>query len=314
MFRVAACSIARKSSVGISRTAPAVSRLAVGSDGSDDIHRVNISSVTFANPPQKKPEAKEVGDLGYKLEWWNDLYLIPIGFTLAVPAVHFEWLQANPEMQLAGAFIGFCAIAYTQGGDMLHKEMTAAGDKILEEQNALEDAAIQALEGLHKDMEAMKCNHVEEYGTILKMKDEAYDKLNAAGQIKPLYDLKSQVERTLNMIQQEETNMMEKGKVALMAEATETVTAKFSSSNQLKKAALDLALAKIQGTAKPEDDPVKATFIEFFKEKAAASANTDSALELATQREAMVAKLNAVASNEGFFFNFEKDGKPKMGV
>merc|ERR1711971_1228188 len=112
-------------------------------------------------------------------------------------------------------------------------------------------------------------------------------------------------------IQQEEANVTEKAKVALMEEATASVSEQFSSSKKLKKAAMDLAIAKINGTAKAGNDAVKGAFVKFFKDKAASSTEEDVS-ELTEQREALVAKLNAVASNEGFFFKFDSSGQPKM--
>ena len=50
------------------------------------------------------------------------------------------------------------------------------------------------------------------------------------------------------MIAQEEQSVSDKAKSSLMDEATAAVTAKFASSKELKKAALDAAINKIKGT------------------------------------------------------------------
>lgn len=310
MWRVAASAIAKKASRGVSR------RSLTPSFKSATPSISLLSRADFHASARREEEAKPVveaeageADKG----WWDNVYMIPIGFTLAVPAIHFDWLIVNEETQLAGVFITFCAIAYSQAGDMIHKGMVEQADKMLAEQNELEDALIESLEELHKDMEELSGNNFADYEAINSLTTDTFAKLNAAGAIKPQYDFKAQVERTLNMIQQEEANVMEKAKVSLMEEATASVSAQFGSSKKLQKAALDLAIAKINGTAKAEDDPVKGAFVEFFQEKAASS-TTEDAGELAAQREALVAKLNAVASNEGFFFKFDNDGQPKMTV
>jgi hypothetical protein len=145
------------------------------------------------------------------------------------------------------------------------------------------------------------------------LREETYIKLSAAGAIKPKHDLKVQVERVLSMIAVEEASNTEKLKVSLMQETTASVSEQFRSSKQQKKAALDAAIATIKGGSKgPVDDPVKAAFLSFLKEKGAAAAKTkDTSLEDA-QRAALLAKANAIAESEGFFFRFDSAGVPKM--
>merc|ERR1712242_4052 len=148
---------------------------------------------------------------------------------------------------------------------------------------------------------------------INALREEAYGKLNDAGKIKPLHDFKGQMERVLNMILQKETSIAEKTKMALMEEATAEVTKKFSSSKALKKAALTAAIAQIKGdTATKRADPVSKEFVEFFKAKSAAIAKAADGSEEKMHREAIVAKINAVAKNEGFFFELGADGVPKV--
>merc|ERR1712127_481492 len=99
----------------------------------------------------------------------------------------------------------------------------------------------------------------------------------------------------------------------LMSEATTSVTAQFSSDKALKKAALDSAISKLKG-GKAGTDPVQAAFIQFFKDKAAAAKTSKDDSEEKAQREALISKMNAVAKNEGFFFEFDASGNPKMTV
>jgi len=98
-----------------------------------------------------------------------------------------------------------------------------------------------------------------------------------------------------------------------MEEATAAVTEKFSTSKELKKAALDAAIAQIKGSAKEGTvDPVRAEFSNFLKAKAEAASQISGDEEMLAQRAAMVAKMNAVAKSEGFFFELGADGKPTM--
>lgn len=282
-----------------------------GSASTFEIPNARLFHASGRREDEAKPvEGAEVAKEGM----WNNLYAIPLGFTFAIPALHFEWFVINEETQLAGVFMLFCVICYTQAGDMIHKGLVEKADQMLKEQNELEDAVIENLEGLHKDISTLSGKLVEDFEAINKATEATYAKLNAAGAIKPQYDFKSQMERVLHLIEQEETSVLEKGKVALMEEATAHVTEQFKSSKELQKAAMDLAIAKIKGTAKADADPVKAAYMKFFKEKAASAQKTDDSVEQAARREAMLAKLNAVARNEGFFFEFDPNGQPKMVV
>ena len=70
---------------------------------------------------------------------------------------------------------------------------------MLEIQNKAEDEVIAKLE---ENLEYMKLteNIVQDYQDVLDLTQESYDKLNAAGKIKPKHDLKAQVEKMLTII------------------------------------------------------------------------------------------------------------------
>jgi len=251
------------------------------------------------------------GLFGTGLSEW---FALPIGITAAVPIIKFDWYVINEETQLAAVFIAFCIALYSQAGDAIYKSLDESAQTILKEHNEVEDKVITALE---QKLEFLKMNkgQVEDFEIINKMREEAYANLNAAGAIKPQHDFKVQVERMLNMIAQEEASVTEKTKVTLMKEATAAVTEKFTSSKELKKAALDSAIDVIKnGAAAGGSDPVKDAFVQFFKDKAAAAAKIKDDSEEKAQRAALIAKMNAVAKSEGFFFEFDNAGKPKMKV
>ena len=256
------------------------------------------------------PESKG-GLFGTGLSEW---FALPIGLTAAVPIIKFDWYVINEETQLAAVFIAFCVAVYTQGGDAIHRMLDENGKVILKEHNDAEDKVIAALE---EKLQFLKegGGQVDDFQAINQLREEAYTNLNAAGIIKPQHDFKTQVERALNMIAQEEASVTEKAKIALMAEATAAVTNEFGTSKALKRASLESAIASLKGTTTEEgSDPVKGEFVKFFQAKAAAAAlNTDDSEEKA-QRVALVAKMNAIAKAESFFFNFDDSGKPKMVV
>jgi hypothetical protein len=249
---------------------------------------------------------KKGGLFGTGLSEW---FALPLGLAAAVPALKYEWYVVNEETQLLAVFLAFCVTVYTQGGDAIYKSMDAIAQDILKEHQEAEGKVVAALE---QKLEFLKANSnmVQDFEAINKIREETYANLNAAGKVKPYHDLKAQVERMIIMIAQEEANVAEKAKAQLMEEATQSVKSQFTESKELKKQALDSAIARIKGSA--SKDPVQATFIKFFKDKATAAAKADDSKEAQTQRAALIAKLNSVCKNEKFFFQFDESGKPKM--
>jgi len=275
-------------------------------------------AMAFHASSRQEEEAKDAvapveskgGLFGTGLSEW---FALPIGMTAAVPIIKFDWYVINEETQLAAVFVAFCVALYTQGGDAIYKTLDEKAQTLLKEHNEAEDKVIEALT---QKLDYLKADSgmVEDFQAINQIREKAYVDLNAAGAIKPQHDFKVQVERALAMIAQEEANVTEKTKIALMQEATAYVTDQFTSTKALKKAALDSAIATIKGTATSGADPVQAAFVKFFQDKAAdAKASSDDSEE-AAQRAALIAKINGVAKGEGFFFEFGEDGKPKMTV
>lgn len=300
MLRTTASKVAQRSTLRFSRGAAglAVPRA--------DFHASSVR--------QEEEKTVEKAEPRMTPSWWDPTYTVPLAFSLAIPALHYDWITINEETQLAGVIMGFSAVMYSQAGDMIKQALTERGDQILKEQNEVEDAVIDTLETMADELKVSD-TIVQDMNDINDLTDATYVKLNAAGEVKPLYDFKAQVERVLNAIQAEEANVTEKAKVALMAEATAVVTEQFTTSKELKKAAMDAAVAKIKGTAKAgAADPVQAAYVKFFQDKAAAASKVDDSAEAEAQRKELVAKLNAVARNEGFFFEFDEAGKPKMVV
>jgi len=249
----------------------------------------------------------EGGLLGTGISNW---FALPIGMALAVPAIKFEWLIIDAEFQLAAVFVAFCVTFYTQAGDMIHKSLTERGDAILKEQNDIEDKVIEAL-GKQLSLLKSNANLVEDFEAINAVREESYAKLNEAGKIKPLHDFKGQMEKMLFMIAQEEASVSEKLKSELLKNATLEVHKQFASSKQLKKTALDSAIAAIKGDKKVAD-PVQEAFAAYFKKTAKAITAEDAKKEEEEQLSALVGKMNSIAKNEGFMFELDAQGTPKM--
>lgn len=273
--------------------------------------------MTFHSSAPRDEEAKDAaaapapsgGLLGTGLSEW---FALPIGVAAAVPILKLDLYVVNEETQLAAVFLAFCVAAWSQGGDAIHAALDERAKTLLKEHNEAEDKVIAALE---QKLDFLKANQnmVNDFEAINAIREESYGKLNAAGAIKPKHDFKAQMERILAMIAQEEANVTEKTKTAIMEEATAHVTAQFTESKALKKAALDAAIAQIKGTATEGTvDPVRAEFSKFLLAKAeAASKITDDSEEQA-QRDALIAKMSAVAKSENMFFDFDASGKPVM--
>lgn len=272
---------------------------------------VSWGSQTFHATAKREDEAAPVATKSEeKASSWDPIYAVPLGIAFAVPAINYEWYIVNEETQLAACFIAFTAIVYKQFGGLIHDALAEDGKRLLEEHNRVEDEILGILKQKRDDIIG-QANVVHDAQDIHALKVATYEKLNAAGKIKPQHDFKAQIEKLLSMIKFEEANVVEKQKAALMEEATAAVTNKLLTTKTLQKACLDNAIAKLKGGA-AGDDPVKQTFINFFKYKQEEAAKVDEKAEMAEARAALITKLNATASNEGYFFEFDASGKPKM--
>lgn len=252
------------------------------------------------------PTEGKGGLFGTGLSEW---FALPIGVAAAVPLLTFDVYVINEETQLLAVFLAFCVTFYTQGGDAVYKAIDAKAETLLREHNEAEEKVIEALEQKLLFLKANQ-NTVNDFSAINEMRATAYEKLNAAGAVKPKHDFKLQIERMLAMIAAEEASYTEKTKMTLMSEATASVTDKFTADKALKKSALDAAISRLKGGK--TEDPVQAAFVQFFKDKAAAAKASKDDTEEKAQRTAMIAKMNSVAKNEGFFFAFDSTGAPKM--
>lgn len=255
--------------------------------------------------PAETAVAPAGGLFGTGLSEW---FALPIGVAAAVPILKLDWYVVNEETQLLAVFLAFCVTLYTQGGDVIYKALDEKAVNLLKEHTAAEDKVIEALEQKLVFLNANQ-NMVNDFQAINELREGAYAKLNAAGAVKPHHDLKAQVERIIGMIAAEEASVTEKMKTSLMTEATASVTEKFASDKALKKSALDAAIDALKGGK--GSDPVATAFVQFFKDKAGAAKKSGDGGEEAAQREALVAKMNGVAKNEGFFFKFDASGKPQ---
>jgi len=252
-------------------------------------------------------EPSKGGLFGTGLSEW---YALPVGVVAAVPLLKLDWYVIDAETQLLAVFLAFCVTLYTQGGDAIYRALDAKAVGLLKEHTEAEDKVIEALETKLVFLKANQ-NTVNDFNAVNDIRAGTYEKLNAAGAIKPQHDFKGQVERILGMIAAEESSVTEKTKMSLMTEATAAVTEQFSSDKALKKAALDSSIAALKG-GKSGADPVQSAFVKFFKDKAAVARASKDDSEEKAQREAMIAKMNGVAKNEGFFFHFDADGRPQV--
>jgi len=252
-------------------------------------------------------------DNGVSHRKFYEWYSLPIGIAAAIPAIKFEWYVINEETQLTAVFIAFCVAVYNSGGDAIYKFLDERAQKILKDHNKTEDKVIEALQ-LKLDFLESNQNMVNDFENINAIREEAYKNLSDVSAVKPKHDLRFQIERVLNTIITEEASVAEKTKIELMDEAISAVKNTFLKSKQLKKSALDTAISTIQGKEVIDGEPVRMSFVQFFKEKAITASNEVNKSEENSQRSALISKLNTLCKTEGFFFNFDASGKPKMLV
>jgi hypothetical protein len=242
----------------------------------------------------------------------SPLFAIPIGVALAVPILEFQWFDPDAETLLASTFLGFCVVAYTQGGDMIGNLFKDEAKDILKAQNEAEEEVIAKLQ---QSVDYMKLteNIVQDYQAVYDLTETSYAKLSASGKIKPQHELKAQMEKMLTMIKAEESNQYEKAKAAMMVDATAAVTAEFASNKDLKKAALNSAIAKLTGKGKAAtSEPVRDEFVKYFQQTAANAKAKDDGSEEKAARDTMIAKLNSAADNDGMYFDFDPvKGSPR---
>mmetsp|Transcript_14321 Transcript_14321/g.18715 ORF Transcript_14321/g.18715 Transcript_14321/m.18715 type:complete len:300 (-) Transcript_14321:101-1000(-) len=272
--------------------------------------RLQEFHVSSRRDEEAKAEAPVVAEV--KESSWHPAYGIAAGITLGIPAIHYEWFLLNEETQLMACFICFVGVVHKQFGGVIQESLEADGKATLAETNKAEDMMISDLKTTIAEIGA-QTGVVEDLEAVKQLKIETYKKLNETGKIKPLHDFKAQFEKLLTVIAAEETIAQEKGKQTLMKEATASVTAEFASSKDLQKKSLASAISMLKGT-KTGVDPVKDTYLKFFADKKKASASVDVATEAKVFREAMITKLNSVAKNDKFYFEFDAAGKPKMVV
>lgn len=201
-------------------------------------------------------------------------------------------------------------MVYKNYGQDIYEYLENGATQTLVDLNKSEDEIINLLQEKIDDM-TMQSNILQDAKNIHALKLATYDKLNAAGKNKPLYDFKSQMERLLSLVAQEEAAIRERTKHSLMAEATASVTKEFATNADLKRQSLTNAIAVLKGSG-ARADPVKTAYVKFFKAKQAEAAKTDVNQEIAMARAAVLTKLNSVAKSENFYFQFDKEGKPTM--
>ena len=237
-------------------------------------------------------------------------------FLLIISLTNSKFNKMNYDSispQLAVCFIAFVAIIYKQFGGLIKEGLEADGKRILAQHNAAEDQVISSLQTSIENIKAQE-TVVEDITAFKELKAATYEKLNAVGKVKPLHDFKAQVEKLLSMIGHEEAALQEKAKVALMEEATVAVRKAFVGNDKMKQAALASAIASLKGAKSGAKDPVQEAYLQFFARKKKEAEKIDAAAETKVAREAIIAKLNATAMNEKFYFKFGPDGKPEMVV
>lgn len=305
MLRVAASTLAKR---GLSRTSQGARSWAVTAPS---------ASSSFHYSARKEEEEKDAVAAAVPEETKSSnaaLYAIPVGIAAAVPILQFQWFIPNEETLLASTFVAFVVVAYTQGGEMMANMFKEEANDMLKAQNEAEDKVIEQLEETVGHMELTE-NIVEDYQAVMDLTETSYTKLNESGKIKPQHLLKSQMEKCMSIMANEERNNYEKAKIALMVEATAAVKGKFSTGKELKKSALAAAIGQLKSGKSSAGDPVQAEFLSFFADKKQAAASSDDGSEELAARKSVLTKMNTAAEMDGMYFRFDlMTGQPKLVV
>jgi len=230
----------------------------------------------------------------------DELYAWPLGLIVGIPIISGEYFVLSAETQVAACFMTFCLACYTQGGDAIREMLEARAQAIVDEHAKVEDLNIEAMKEVieaHKKRVSM----VEDLSPLLSLRTELISKISDAKSMQLKYDTKTEIENKLNMLVLAEINATEKTKASLVEEASSAVTASFVASKAAKKAALDVAIASIKGTASKAKDPVQEMFSKFFQTKIAdAKANEGKTVKLSAEDHASIlADMKAFAKKEG---------------
>lgn len=213
------------------------------------------------------PATEEKKEEGGFLSNLSPLYAIPTGIILGIPIIQNEVLILNEETQLVACFAAFVITAYTKGGDAIGASLDDKAAAIQKEHNLIEDSQIEAVQAvidghkarltLHDDLKSIS-DHSK---AMLVKASEAYGK-------KLSHARRDDVERQLAAVYAKETQSIDRLSGDLTSAATASVRASFAADEKAQKAALDNAVATLQGKAAGAD-PVQGLFQGFFKDFAA---------------------------------------------
>jgi len=203
---------------------------------------------------EKKDEAA-ASSFGSIVSDWR--FGLPLGMTLAVPALSQKWIVLSEETQLLACFILFSSLLYTQAGGAISKSFEEKTAAIMAEHAAIEDAnvaAVKALVDTHKTRQAI----LEEAKALYAGQSEMVDTLLKAKSAELKHAYRADIQQKLDQLVLMEDAAKADLKSSMAAFATEAVTKKFAEDKKLKTTALDSAI-NVLGGAKA-DDPVSDMF------------------------------------------------------
>jgi hypothetical protein len=217
---------------------------------------------------------------------------VPISIGAALFSTATGLYHWNAESQILGLFILFTGTIYAKGGNALGKMLDETSQAILKEQNALEDAQIEATKlaiAAHERQTAV----YKDIQQIFEGQKGLMDIIVATSTKRVKHDVRNKTVRLLDNLVAVEQTSSERLQKDLVEAATKRVQAVFSKAKPaLKAKALNQALKMLKNPkAKPANkkDLVDAAYSKYFaafRKKSEGLKNKPVQLDAATQAQA----------------------------
>jgi len=209
-------------------------------------------------------------------------FALPIGITLAIPALSQQWIILSVETQLLACFMLFSSLVYTQAGGAIAKSLEDQTQAILEKFSAVTDqkiAGLQELIQIHKDRILL----AEELKVLSSEKQRIQEMISKIHILEKSHKIRNDAQRELDMMVAEQDASDAKLKSVLVSHATLSVLEAFGKQKTLSDRALESAISNLTGTTE-DADPVKELFFTVFKDIKSQVGKTEMSNEEVTSK------------------------------
>uniref|UniRef100_A0A7S2UZE8 ATP synthase subunit b n=1 Tax=Fibrocapsa japonica TaxID=94617 RepID=A0A7S2UZE8_9STRA len=191
-------------------------------------------------------------------------FSLPIGISLAIPALHQQWIVLSEETMLVACFMFFCSTVYTQGGAAIAASFEEKCQAIIDEQRALEDVSMSATKA-QIDTQIARKALLQEFKGIFGHQTQLMEEVVKAQTAQFKHKLRTDVVNKLEAFAQLEDASRQKVQDELINMVTQNVLTTLTTDKELKASVLNEAIQVIADPGKPVDDTVASTFIDAFQ-------------------------------------------------